>query len=212
LGGFGGYAPYNCAAAVVPANGSDGLVTNFSDWDPSAKAWGKPDGLYGEVYSYSGRGGTMNAPVVQGSPVGLHLTGSVPYSGYGGGGVTFLACSTVANFRQIQFDIYGSAPNASLELQIETYDQRPTDGAPAGSCDKPRGATCFQFPTLQQITDVSSARITYPRTVTVPLVSLSGWSTTAANQVVGLQWQFTNLVLGSTSSIDVTITNIRFAP
>jgi hypothetical protein len=49
--------------------------------------------------------------------------------------------------------------------------------------------------------------------VTVSLSSFSIWPATNAAQVVALQWQLTgtNIASGS-SSIDVTITNIRFQP
>jgi hypothetical protein len=49
------------------------------------------------------------------------------------------------------------------------------------------------------------------------LSDFSGWSTaTSANQVVGLQWQFTGTQLdpdaGPGCPVDVTITDVKFLP
>ena len=206
-----GNAAYNCGSPIVPANrGVNGLVTDFASWNATTAEWGAAAGLHGTIFEYSGGNATINKATVEGSPVGLHLTGSMPSQGYAGGGLLFLVCATVASFSQVQFDIYGGATGCSLEMQIQTNDQRTTDMVPPGTCDAAGGATCMQFPTAKNVTDISNW-IGSPRTVTLSVSSFSSWSAANAAQVVALQWQLTgtNITAGS-SSIDVTITNIRF--
>jgi hypothetical protein len=213
VGQDAGTAVYNCGSPIVPANrGVNGLVTDFASWNASTAEWGAPAGLHGKIFEYAGGNATINTATVEGSPVGLHLTGSMPSQGFAGGGLLFLVCATLTSFNQVQFDIYGGAPGCSLEMQIQTYDQRTTDMVPPGTCDAAAGATCMRFPTAKNITDISNG-IGSPRSVTVPVSSFAGWSAVNAAQVVALQWQLTgtNITSGA-SSIDVTITNIRFQP
>jgi len=152
---------------------------------------------------------------IEGTPVGLHLTGSVAANDYGGGGISFCSCAKVPDFTQIQFTISGSSLGCDLELQIQTFDQRPTSQTPPGGCDSST-TSCYGFPVVKQVVDVSTAAITTPMTVTKALADFSNWSTANANQVVGLQWQFTGTKIdpdaGAGCPIDVTITNIKFLP
>jgi hypothetical protein len=56
-----------------------------------------------------------------------------------------------------------------------------------------------------------STTITTPKTVSATLASFTNWSTSAAGQIVGMQWQFTPS--GSSScSVNATVTNIKFVP
>jgi hypothetical protein len=203
----------NCSAAVVPA---DGAVTDFSDYSPSAGRWGSPSGLYGAIYGYNGANGSTMKGAVEGTPTGLHLTGSVVANDYAGGGLGFNVCASVATFTQIQFDISGpGAPGCDLELQIQTFDQRPTSQTPPGGCT----GSCYNFPVVKKVVDVSSA-IATPMTVTKVLASdVSDWSAANAKQVVGIQWQFTGTNIApdpdggvAACPVDVTITNIKFLP
>jgi hypothetical protein len=201
----------DCKNAIVPANGSNGGVTDFSDWSSSSGKWGSSSGLHGSVYSYAGSSSSMNTAKVEGTPTGLHLTGGVAANDYGGGGLGFDACTTVASFTQVQFDIVGSSPGCDLELQIQTFDQRPKTQTPPGGCD----SSCYNFPVVKQIVDLSSA-ISSPKTVTTSLKTFSSWGDSNAAQVVGLQWQFTGTNVtgdaGATCPIDVTISNVKFLP
>jgi len=211
--GAGGSTGLNCSAAVEP---SSGVVTDFSDW--TSPKWGSSPALNGVVFGYSGTNGSKVSAAVEGTPKGLHLTGSVFPSDYSGGGLGFNVCATVANFTQVQFDISGSgAPGCDLEMQIQTFDQRPTTQTPPGGCDSSAGS-CYGFPVVQKIVDVG-APITTATTITKKLSDFSNWSTANAKQVVGIQWQFTGTNIntsvdgGATSCpIDVTITNIKFLP
>jgi len=199
---------YHCASAVVPTNGQ---VTDFSDWNATTSRWGSGTTLSGGIFTYAGSSATINAAKVEGTPQGLHITGSVPSAGYGGGGLTFMSCVTAASFTQVQFSIYGSASGCNLEMQIQTFDQRPTSQTPPGGCDQAGGATCYDFPVRAQITDVSSAiPASSPRVVRTALSNFSNWSAANAGQVVGLQWQLTSS--NGCNSIDLTITGARFVP
>ncbi len=204
--GTGGTTGYSCASAIVPASG---VVTDFSDWNTTTGNWGS-GALTGNIYQYAGTGATMNPAKVEGTPVGLHLTGTVPASDYGGGGITFLSCVTVASFTRVQFDIYGGSPNCSIELQLQTFDQRPADQTPPGGCKADGGSSCFKFPVMSKVVDLSTT-ITTPKTVSATLANFTNWSATAAGQIVGMQWQFT--ASGSNScSVNATVTNIKFVP
>jgi hypothetical protein len=212
----------DCTQAIEPDNidvsGSaiSGFVTDFSDYSTLSGKFGgaTKDNLLGSPYHYPGPNSTMSHKI-EGTPVGLHLTGSVAANDYGGGGISFCSCAKVPDFTQIQFTISGSSLGCDLELQIQTFDQRPTSQTPPGGCDSST-TSCYGFPVVKQVVDVSTAAITTPMTVTKALADFSNWSTANANQVVGLQWQFTGTKIdpdaGAGCPIDVTITNIKFLP
>jgi len=197
-----------CSAAVVPANLTNGGVTDLTDWNPSCYHWGSNPGLYGAIYDYADSKSTMKVSV-DGTPKVLHFKGSVTSGSYGGGGLSFYDCATVAGFTQVGFTVTGSSPGCDLELQIQTFDQRPTNQSPAGGCD-PTGS-CYGFPVAKKVATLPA---TTPTVVTAPLSNFSNWSLANANQVVGLQWQFTGTQLdpdaGVGCPVDVTITDVKF--
>ena len=202
----------DCSAAIVPNNGGNGGVTDFTDWKGSSGKWGDPQGLFGAIYSYPGpKGSKMNA-TVDTAAKNLHVTGSVAAGDYGGAGLAFSVCATAASFSQVQFTLAGSSPGCSLELQIKTFEQQPIDQTPAGGCYQDASAGCYNFPVVKQVA-VPSAEA---ESVVTPLDSVSGWSQAQAGQVVGLQWQFTGTNVdpdaGGGCPIDVTITDIKFLP
>ena len=206
--GTGGSSGYTCANAIVPASG---VVTNFAtDWNATTARWGS-GALTGTIYQYAGTGATMSTAKVEGSPLGLHLTGTVPGTNYAGGGLTFLSCVKVSSFTKVQFDVYGSGPNCAIELQLQTFDQRPTDQNPPGGCVKATdGSGCFTFPLAKQVVDLSTS-VTTPKTVTATLANFTNWSAAEAGQIVGMQWQFTHSG-SSDCAINATFTNIKFVP
>ncbi len=202
---------------MVPSNVSSGGVTDFSDWSNSTGKWGSTQGLYGAIYGYAGPSGnasTMSASV-DATNKDLHGVGSVASGGYGGIGLSYCACSTVASFTQVQFTVSGSWPGCDLQMQIKTFEQTPTSQNPMGGCD---ASSCYNYPVAMQVAAPSSA----PMTVTIPLSSFSNWTAAMAAEVVGLQWQWT--YSGSTTPadggdaaaaacpIDAAITNIKFLP
>jgi hypothetical protein len=222
VGGAGGSSStaasgLDCAKAVEPANGAskqNGVITDFTDWSASNGRWGEPNGLYGAIYKYAGSSSNLDPVTVDGTPAGLHLIGGVAANDYGGGGLGFSVCMTAVKYSQIQFTILGSSPGCDIELQIQTFDQRPNNQSPPGGCD-PNAGSCYGFPVKRQVVDLSTA-ITTPQVVTVLLTDVENWSPTNAAQVVGLQWQFTGTKIdgdaGTTCPIDVTISDVRFLP
>lgn len=206
-GGSSSSAVLDCPnAAVVPA---DGFVTDFSEWNNPNGRWGVPTGLYGAIYPYAGSTKSQMAAKVEGEPKGLHLTGGVAANDYGGGGLSFYVCSNVTTFTQVQFSIHGTFPGCDLELQIQTFDQRPGSQTPAGGC----ADSCYNFPVMKNVA-VSTETATV---ITKKLADFSNWSEANAKQVVGLQWQFTGTAIDSdggntTCPINVTIQNIKFLP
>ena len=198
----------DCSAAMVPNNLVEGGVTDFSDWKSSK--WGDPNGLWGYMYSYPGtNGSTMNVGA-DAAAKSMHVTGSVMAGDYGGAGISFGVCTTVASFSHVQFTLSGSSPGCDMELQIKTFDQQPITQNPAGGCYQDASAGCYNFPVVKQIAIPSSE----PTTIVTPLDSFSSWSPENAGQVVGMQWQWTGTNLdpdaGVGCPIDVTITDIKF--
>ena len=182
------------------------MITDFTDWNATTAHWGT-GALTGNIYQYGSSATTMNAAKVEGTPPGLHLSGSIP-SGYGGGGLTFFSCVTVASFTKVSFEIYGSATNCAIELQLQTYDQRPAEQTPPGGCKSDGGTSCFKFPVKSQVVSLSGTVAAPGTAVSVTLSGMTNWSTSAAGQIVGMQWQFTSS--GGTCAANATITNIKF--
>ena len=133
----------DCPNALVPNNGVNGGVTDFTDWKGGSGRWGNQLGLWGNIYAYKGPdGSTMSAAVENQS---LHMTGAVTANDYGGAGLSFQVCTTVASFTHVQFTLSGSSPGCDLELQIKTFDQQPKQQTPPGGCDQ-NYESCYNFP------------------------------------------------------------------
>ena len=198
--GTGGATGYTCASPIVPASG---YVTNFTDWNSTTARWGTGT-LIGTIAAYASTNpaATMTATVA-GTPPGLHLAGSVTSTGYAGGILTFLSCVTTASFTKVLFDVYGSAAGCTIDLQLETFDQRPSNQSPPGGCD-PAG-TCYTFPHKSAVVD-STTLTTTPKTVTTTLNTMTNWTAAEGAQIVGVRWQFT----GSNCTLGATFTNIKF--
>jgi glucuronoarabinoxylan endo-1,4-beta-xylanase len=199
----------DCTAAIVPGNGGNGGVTDFSDWKNSK--WGDTNSLWGYMYSYHGSKSSMSAGV-DASAKDLNATGAVMAGDYGGVGISFGVCTTVTSFTKVQFDLSGTSPGCDMELQVKTFDQTPTSGNPAGGCLQDASAGCYNYPVAKQVATPTSDT----QTVTVKFSDISSWSDTIANQVIGLQWQWTGTGVdpdaGVGCPINVNITNIKFVP
>ena len=124
----------DCPNALVPNNGVNGGVTDFSDWKGGSGRWGELLGLWGNIYSYKGPDGSTMSAAVENQA--LHVTGAVTANDYGGAGLSFQVCTTVASFTHVQFTLSGSSPGCDLELQIKTFDQQPKQQTPPGGCDQ----------------------------------------------------------------------------
>ena len=197
----------DCPNALVPNNGVNGGVTDFSDWKGGSGRWGELLGLWGNIYSYKGPSGSTMSAAVENQA--LHVTGAVTAGDYGGAGLSFQVCTTVASFTHVQFTLSGSSPGCDLELQMKTFDQQPKQQTPPGGCDQ-NVDSCYNFPVKQQVA-VPTAQ---PTVITTPLADFTKWSAITAAQVVGLQWQFTGTGVGPDAGaacpIDVSITGIKF--
>ena len=106
----------------------------------------------------------------------------------------------------------GTASACDLELQVQTFDQRPTTQTPPGGCDSSAGS-CYGYPVTKKIGTPSSTATT----ITLTLADFSKWSTANAKQVVGLQWQVTVSTASATDdaalpscTADFTIDDIKF--
>ena len=104
---------------------------------------------------------------------------------------------------------------ALTAMSSKTRDQQPNDSLPAGGCD-PGAGSCYDFPVVKQAVDLSTPIATLTPVV-LPLVNFAdgngtAWSDTFANQIVGVQWQFTgtNIDADDGCPIDVSITNVKF--
>jgi hypothetical protein len=184
----------------------DGNVTDFSEFDTTTGKWGSTSGLYGATFSYGALAATVDT-----FNKNLHVTGTLASGGYSGAGLSFNVCATVATFKSISFTIAGSAPGCDIELQLQTFDQRPTTQDPPGGCD-PAGS-CYGFPSKGKIAIPSLT----PVTVTTLLSDLSKWTPAAAAQIVAIQFQFTvpQVADGGTAiscAVDVTIDDVKFLP
>jgi hypothetical protein len=192
------------------------LVTDFSDYSTTTGKWGSTSGLYGAVYGYPGTKGSTMTGTVDATAKNLHLVGAINAGDYAGGGLSFYACATAASYTKVSFSLTGSfggtASACDLELQIQTFDQRPTTQTPPGGCDASAGS-CYGYPVKTKIGTPSSTTTT----ITLTLADFSKWSTANANQIVGLQWQITVPTASTTDdaalpscAADFTIDDIKF--
>jgi hypothetical protein len=209
----------NCAAAITPSNGTSGGVTDFTDWSTTTGHWGSMSGLYGSIYPYagpSGSGSNMNVSVDT-TGKDLHAQGNVTSGAYGGIGLAYCSCTTVAEFTQVQFTVGGSWPGCDLQLQIKTFDQTPTSNNPPGGCNSST-TSCYNYPAALTVAFPSAT----PQTVTVKLSDVNNWTATTAAEVIGLQWQWTysgsnipadaGFDASAGCPIDATVTNVKFLP
>ena len=128
--------------------------------------------------------------------------GAVTGNDYGGTGLGFQVCTTIASFTHVQFTLSGSSPGCDMELQIKTFDEQPKQQTPPGGCDQNAAVAT----TSRQ--EAGRGAHGGATVITVPLADFTKWSAANAAQVVGLQWQFTgtNVAADASCPIDVRIT------
>jgi len=198
-GGSAVPAAIDCTAPSVPANG---ILANFSGTTTAPNRWASSNGLTGTLFSYAGGTSTVGASL-NAATTSLHFTANVVSGSYAGCGVVFDKCQSIGANKNIRFSVSGST-TCAFELQVQTYGQRPTTEMPAGSCSTAGGHTCVNY---CKATGLSLA--TTP--VTVSISSLSNWTSSFENQVVGVQWQLTNSG-GSACTADLTFDNVVLSP
>lgn len=201
-----GLPAMNCSSPLVPANGGEGGVTDFSEYNPTTHEWwGDLNGLHGGTFAYEGGNSTVKASVDT-TAANLHVVGKAAV--VAGAGLSFFVCATVQSFTQVSFALAGSAPGCNLALAIQTYDEIPTNIGfePAGQCHSST-TTCNVFPTVERLAEPSAA----PAIITTPLASFSNWSAANAAQVVGLRWQFQPSGAAG-CAFDITLDDVKFLP
>jgi hypothetical protein len=203
--------PYKCASPLALTGGT---VTNFSDWNSATLSWGSRSRLSGRLFQYQAAEATIDPIKIEGTPLGMHVTGTIP-GGWGGVGLLFDQCTDISANIAVGFDIHGKAKGCRWEVIIQNWDQRPIEETPPGGCLMDAGTGCYKspgvFPNLDLQTEIPS---TAPASVVKLYSGFSHWSAEKAKQVIGVQWQFTSLTANPTAentcTIDLTIGNIRF--
>ena len=181
----------DCPNALVPNNGVNGGVTDFSDWKGGSGQMGRSAGAVGEHLRVQGPERLDDER--RGGEPGVARHGRGHGERLRGAGLSFQVCTTVASFTHVQFTLSGSSPGCDMELQIKTFDQQPKQQTPPGGCDQ-NFESCYNFPVKKQVA-VPTAQ---PTVITTPLAEFTKWSAANAGQVVGLQWQFTGTNVGPT--------------
>jgi hypothetical protein len=190
--GTGGTLTLGCASPVAGA--SSGLLTDFSTttWNNTTGNWGVAP-LIGSKFSYAGPaavdGGAMSTATaaVDTTAQNLHFTATVEPAGYAGAGLSFDECATAGAFNAIQFTLLGTTGGCALELQLQTFDQKPTTGSPAGGCT----GTCQNYPKKTNLPLPTSTTVKTTVTVGLNTTDLPLWTAADASELVGLQWQVT---------------------
>ena len=207
-------APLNCAAPFrLPAN--EGHVVNFSsrEWSSAGGKWCNENGLHGAIFSFRGNAptdsNTIRVDTMDGS---LRLALTVSSGSYGGGGVAFEAgCLDASAFTGIQFTAAvasGSMTGCSYQLQLQTFEQRPTTQNPPGGCDI-NTTSCYGFPAAANL-PAASTDITTPTLVSLPFTSFGASMMPAPAQIVGLQWQVNSS--SGMCTVELRLDDIAFIP
>jgi hypothetical protein len=216
-GGTGGATTLSCANALAPQAG--GLLTDFSDYNMGSGKWGPVGSLRGSRFSYAapamdgGLASTASWAIdTTAADADLHFTATVEPSAYAGVGLSFDACATLAGYSGLRFAISGSLGGCALELQIQTFSQKPTNENPAGGCDRSL-MDCYAFPRKLMVAMPTSTDMT----ITVPFAELEGWTAANAAEVVGIQWQVTVPAVEdggvqTACSVDLRIDDVAFVP
>jgi hypothetical protein len=206
--------PLDCAAPFRPPAG-EGHVVNFSyrEWSSAQGKWCNENGMHGAIFSFKGNApDDSNSISVNSMDGSLRLSLSVSSGSYGGGGLAFEAgCTDVSAFTGVQFTVAiasGSLTGCSYQLQLQTFEQRPTTQNPPGACDLSI-MSCYGFPAAASL-PAPSTDPTMPTLVTIPFSSFGASVMPAPAQVVGLQWQ----VNASTGScvVELRIDDVAFIP
>ena len=214
--------PFMCSGSIAALDctnpfklGPDGHVTDFSmrEWSSGSGKWCDASGMHGSIFSFKG-----NAPMDNnGSSVdmdgSLRLMLSVSSGSYGGGGLAFEAgCLDASEFTGVTFSVAvasGSLSGCALQLQLQTFEQRPTTQSPAGGCDQ-NTTSCYSYPAATGL-PAASTDITMPTVVNIPFTSFGRAQTAPApTQIVGLQWQVNSS--SGACTVELRIDDVGFIP
>jgi len=222
-GGDAALPAFMCSASVAALNCAapfmlhpDGHLVDFSDreWKSSTGKWCDESGYHGSIYGYTNSAMFPNDTHTQGVPAdgAFHLALTVTGGQYGGGGLAFEGgCMDLNAFTGIKFTAAiasGSQANCPLQLQLPTFEQRPTTQNPPGGCDSAAGS-CFNYPTATALPSLSSDPAN-PTQVVLPFTSFSRVTTGTLAQIVGIQWQVN--ATGGACTVEFVFDNIDFIP
>ena len=168
--------------------------------------------MHGAIFSFKGNApDDSNAISVDTMDGSLRLSLSVSSGSYGGGGLAFEAgCLDASAFTGIQFSVAiasGSLTGCTYQLQLQTFEQRPTSQNPPGGCDilTPaatafrRRRTCRAEPGHH---DADPGEI--------PFGSFGASVMPAPAQIVGLQWQVNSS--SGACTVELRLDDIAFIP
>jgi len=192
----------------------DGHVTNFGplEYSSAAGKWCDASGFHGSTFSFKGNGANdSNAVSVDVADGSMKLALSVTSGSYGGGGIAFESCLDASAFTGVQFSIAvssGSLTGCTYQLQLQTFEQRPTTQSPPGGCDI-NTTSCYGFPAARNLPDPST-NPSMPTLVTAPFSSFTSSVMPAPAQLVGLQWQVNSS--GGACTVELRIDDIDFIP
>jgi hypothetical protein len=214
--------PYKCSTSIAPLDcaapfmlPADGRVTDFSmrEWSSAGGKWCNEGGVHGAIFSFKGNApNDANAISVNTDDGSLRLTLSVSSGSYGGGGLAFESgCLNATAFTGVQFTVAvasGSISGCSYQLQLQTFEQRPTSQSPPGGCDI-LTTSCYGFPAAANL-PTPSTDITMPTLVSLPFTSFGASVMPAPAQIVGLQWQVNSS--GGACTVELRLDDIAFIP
>lgn len=196
-GGAGGR--FGCGG-VVPMSPSNGIVSDFASINASGESWTASSGVTGRPFAY--HGATASAATAQLGAVAhdLHCNANVGNASYAGCGIVTDICLTALSYTALRFSVSGRS-TCLVELQIQTYERKPSTDAPPGGCT----ASCGNYSSSASLTLTSSP-------VTVALSTLATWTPASASQIVGVQWQLTNPPGKSSCTADLRFDDIQLVP
>jgi len=213
--------PFVCGPAMTTFDCSkpfmlsaDGHITDFSnrEWNNNGGKSCDAGGFHGSIYGYTNPDFKQDTHVQTVPDGSFHLALNVTGTQYGGGGLAFEGgCLDLSAFTGIQFSVAvvsGSLASCPLQIQLQTFDARPTDQNPPGGCDKAT-TSCFAFPAVTSLPTISTDPAN-PTLISLPFTSFSRIAgTNALTQIVGIQWQVN---ASAACTVELSFDNIDFIP
>ena len=165
----------DCAAPFKPATAGYVNAFSYREWD-GGKWCGEGD-MHGSIFSFKGSGANDAASIgVNTTDASLRLSLTVSKGSYGGGGMAFESgCVDATAFAGVQFTLAvgsGSLAGCAYQMQLQTFEQRPTSQAPPGGRDQ-NFTTCYSFPYVRDNLPAASMDLTMPTLVSLPFSRFS---------------------------------------
>jgi hypothetical protein len=200
-GGAGGSPASTTLACSAPVAPSGGLICDFSNYSAFTGRWSSSSGVTGALFAYHGGTTSTASASVDATGHDFHVIASVDVGSYAGAGIILDTCETAGANRSLGFTVSGTT-SCRLELQIQTYGQKPSTESPPGGCT---GTTCGVYP------KASNLATTGP--VSVVLSTMTNWTTPSAAQIVGVHWQLTNpAASGAACTADLHFDDVKLVP